>query len=618
MENRVKKADEMTTAVFKQQVERYLTDTQENRWLCERDRDYRDGKQWTDGEIAILRARKQAPVVINRIKPKVEGLLGLYNLRKVDPKAYARTQKHEQASHAITDALRYVADNVDFDMVKMQCAEEFWIEGTCAAMIDVVGAKNGTEIRVRRVPWDRFYYDTNSRELDFSDASWMGMMVWLDHEVAMQMFPDADEEALLTDSTVYTDETFEDRPRWVDRTRKRVRVAYHFYMHKGVWHFCVVSGDNFLIEPQESPFLNDDGDPECPIVAQSANIDRNNNRYGEVRMYISSQDEINHRRSKALHLLSQRQTFGTEGAIGKDIAAIKRELAKPDGHILVRQGEFGKDFGVLPTGDMAQGQFELYSDAKAELDAVGFNAQLAGERQKGDLSGKAIDKLQQAGTVELNRQYSLLSSWEKRIYRCFWARIKQFWDEEKWIRITDDQDNLRWVGLNAQVTLKDMLEEIMEDESRPREMRLGASAQLIMLEQQAPEALQQVMEVRNDVAELDADIILDQSYDVINVQQEQFQLLAQYAQGADIDIIELIELSQLRGKDELIEKIEKRRKEQAEAAGGIQQQQAQELQAKNAEMMTRAALNQTQAEQKQVETQIMLTAPPDASPQIIV
>jgi len=377
-------------------------------------------------------------------------------------------------------------------------------------------------------------------------------------------------------------------------------------MEKGKWSMCVFSNNTFLVDPQESPFLNDMGEPSCPIELISANVDRDNNRYGEVRGFISQQDEINHRRSKALHLLSQRQTAGRNGAI-KDLAKMKRELAKPDGHVEYT-GDKG-DFEVIPTGDMAQGQFELYQDAKAELDAVSFNAQLAGERQSGDLSGIAIQKLQSAGTMELNRQFELLKGWEKRIYRQVWSRVKQFWNEEKWVRVTDDQDALRWVGLNSELTAQQFLEETINDESQPlTKRRQAAAAYQFLIQQQSPE-LEAIVGVTNPVAEIDVDIILDQSFDTINVQQEQFQMIAQFAQGGDIDIIELIELSELRGKDELIEKIEKRRAEAMQAQGGAQQMQAQSMQAKTAETMTKAAVNEQTAQQKAIENQLLITNP---------
>lgn len=602
----------------KTQVEDFLTDTYEARLLSERDRDYKDHKQWSADEIQELTRRKQAPIVVNRVRPKVEGLIGLYALRHTDPKAFPRTKKHEDSAHAVTDALRYVADNNNFESAKLNVADEYFVEGYAGVIVKGVENRGIMEVEVSHIPWDRIYFDPHSRMKHFEDARYKGMMVWLDEDQVKEMYPEIDVSTLYEQGD-FTDETFEDRPRWSEKERRRIRLALHFFVKDSVWHYCVFSGDQFLTEPEVSPFLDDDGDPVCPIELVSCNIDRDNCRYGEVRGWISQQDEINHRRSKALHLLSQRQTAARKGAV-KDVHAMKRELAKPNGHVQYT-GEKG-DFEILSTGDMAQGQFDLYMEAKSELDAVGYNAQLAGERQSGDLSGRAIDKLQQAGTVELNRCFSALAQWEKNVYRQIWGRIRQYWDSEKWIRVTDDQDNLKWVGLNYQTTAQEWMEEQINDEAKPLSERRALAAtytfllktaegpdqqlvqmaqmgdanamQAVIIAAQAQQAaqakLEQIVEVKNNVAEMDVDIILDQSFDVINAQQEQFNALVQFAQGSrDIDIVELIELSSIRGKDELIEKIEKRRAESAQTAGNIQQLQAQSEQAKIEETMARAA-----------------------------
>lgn len=594
---------------MKKQVDYFVLNTQDARALSEKCRDYYDGKQWTEEERAKLKKRKQAAIVNNRIKVKVQGLLGLVASRRTDPRAYPRTKKHEQAAEAFTDALRYVADYSRYQDVKMAVAENIFVEGYGGSVILGEQTKKGIEVAIKYIPWDMLYYDPHSRKKDFFDCRYKGMFIWMDEDEVKEKFPDVDVSSFRTGQSY--DESHEDRPKWyTGGERKRYLIAYHFYIVEGVWMMCVFTEGGFLVDPVESPFLDDMGEPCCNIEMQSAYIDRDNNRYGEVAAFLDLQDEINHRRSKALFLLSQRQTYGNKGAIpDKDLPKAKSELAKPDGHLGVNQGEFGKDFGILPTGDMAQGQFELLQEAKAEIDAQSYNAQLAGERQSGDLSGKAIQKLQQAGINELNSLFLSLNSWELRVYRQAWGRIRQFWDQEKWIRVTDDQDNLRWVGLNAQVTLKDFLTEVMEDESLPKEMRLGASAEMILQEQNNPEGLNQLVEVRNDVAEIDLDIILDQSFDTINVQQEQFEMIMQYGAQAGIDIVDIIELSQIRGKDELIEKIEKRRKEAAEAQGGAQQLQAQKLQADAQETMTRSAVNEQNAQQKQIENQLLINNP---------
>jgi len=598
-------------------VEKFLTDTLDARTQSEKCRDYFDSKQWTEAEVKKLTGRKQAPIVVNRVRPKVKGLIGLYNLRKSDPKAYARTPKHEASSHVVTDGLRYVADNNDFDTTRMDVAENFFIEGYGGALIDVRQKKTEIEIRVKSIPWDRIYYDPHSREKHFDDARYKGVLLWMYTDEAKEKFPN---KADLIDNLVHqegeTDETFEDRPRWSDPQTNRIRIALHFEQFNGEWWMAIFCGDEFLVKPQISPFLDDDGDPTCPIELVSANVDRDNARYGEVSSFLDQQDEINHRRSKFLHYLNSRQTYGRQGAI-PDIDKMKRELSKPDGHVEFTGDQFGKDFGTFDNPSAEIGQFNLYQDAKAELDSVSYNAQLAGERQQGDLSGRAIGKLQQAGTIELSQDYALLASWEKRVYRQIWGRIKQFWTEEKWIRVTDDQDALRWVGFNTQITIQEALEEKINDESEQMHVRRLAAAQYTQMVSNEDPRLQEIIEVRNPIPELDMDIILEQSFDFVNAQEEQFEMLIQFGRNADIDLIDLLEVSQIRGKDELIDKIEKRRQAQAQAAGGEQQMQAQERAAKTENVQANTAKTVVEAQQKQVETE-QLIRNPDPQVQAVV
>jgi len=120
-----------------EKIDLFLTSTMESRALSEKCRDYFDHKQWTAAEIQKLKSRNQAAIVVNRIRPKIKGLVGLYNMRQSDPKAYPRTQKHDKSAHAITDALRYVADDNDFQTKKLEVCEEFFVEGYSGCIVEV-------------------------------------------------------------------------------------------------------------------------------------------------------------------------------------------------------------------------------------------------------------------------------------------------------------------------------------------------------------------------------------------------------------------------------------------------------------------------------------------------
>lgn len=597
-----------TLDYLKECVDEFVDATQDARALSEKCRDYYDGKQWTEEQIAELKKRKQAPVVNNRIKVKQNGLLGLMALRRSDPKAWPRNEKDSDtgASEAATDGLVYAADKTRLQSLWSSAADNYFCEGYCGIHITVEYLKSGAvEVLVEHIEWDRIFFDPFSRKPDFSDARGKGFKLWMDEQDIIDMFGDDIDPDALAQPEYNKEDFFDDKPEWFSRSGKRKRhlVATHYFMWKGVWHYAIYTGSGFLVPPAVSPYLDEDGDPVCPLEFEHAYIDRDNNRYGELASFLDLQDEINHRRSKALFLLSQRQTFGNKGAV-RDIRKAKRELAKANGHLEIGAGELNKDFGILPTGDMAQGQMEMYVDAKAEMDAQSYNAQMAGERQMGDLSGVALKRLQTAGIIELNKLFENFSDLKLRVYKQMWWRIRQFWDKEKWVRVTDNEDNLRWIGFNVPITMEQFLKDTMDDEEKPKEMRLGASAQLILMEQQNPEGLQQLIEVRNRPAELDMDIILDESFDFINASEEQLDAILQFGAQNQFDVVDLLEISNIRHKDRLIERIETRRKQAAEAAASqVPDPQAQYLQAKaqEAQLKGEAGARKTVAEAEQVE-----------------
>ena len=510
-----------------------VSQTTESRAQCERDRDYYDNKQWTDAEVTELKKRKQPVITVNRIKPKIDALIGLEISSRVDIKAFPRTPNDEESADAATDSLRYVADNSDFDQVKTDAAYNLFIEGTMAGIVEVEQTAKGFEIKPRHIPWDRFFIDKYATRKDGRDAKFMGQAIWMDMSDAVATFPN--KESVLEGTDEESGDTYDDKPKNVfyDSTRKRVKVIEMFY-HDGGWKHVIFTGLGEVVESRPSPYKDEDGAPMNPIEVQAAFIDRDNNHYSPVRQMISIQDEINKRRSKSMHLLSVRQTIAQKGAVD-NVNAARRELAKPDGFIEVN-GDLR--FEIQNTSDLAMGQLNLLQEAKGEIDAIGANAAVTGKEER-NLSGRAMQVRQQAGAVELTPVLDGLRSWERRMYRQMWARVRQFWTEEKWIRVTDDEKNMKFVGLNRPVTMGEMLEQKGEmfDANDPR--------------------MSQVVDIQNPVAELDVDIVLDAVPDMVNLQAEQFELLANMyqanPQAVPFDMI--IESSSLRNKDRILERM---------------------------------------------------------------
>lgn len=517
--------------------------TNEARAQSEKARDYRDLKQWTAEEIATLEKRGQAPLVIPKIPAKVDFLVGLERQQRADPRAFPRTPEHEEAADAATDAIRFVADNVDFDQVASLAFEHGCIvEGYAAAIIEPVLRRNQVEIDVNFIPFDRFYFDPHSRRLDFKDADFMGMVTWMDISKAKRLYPDAKEKLSSIESQCVNG-TFEDKPKWLNTKSKRVKVCQHYFIQEGVWHCAHFTDGAMLLEAKPCTLLNEFGEPDCPIEALSGYVDRNNNRYGLVHSLIGLQDEINHRRSKALHMLSMRQLWFEEGTV-KDPNAMQRELSRPDGKVKFNPQALKDGRVQIQTmTDLAAGQTNLLAEAKAEIDSRGASSIIQGLDQT-DLSGTAIKSLQNTAMLEIGPLMDAHRHWKRRCYRQIWNRIKQFWDEQRWIRVTDNEDNLKWVGLNKPVTRGEMIEQQMGQ---------------IPPEMQGDPRLNEVVEVQNNVAELDVDVIIDEAPDALTVQQEQFDKLAELAKvygPQNVPFELMLRLSSLRNKDEIMEQLQ--------------------------------------------------------------
>jgi hypothetical protein len=590
---------------FKDHFEDFVNATEEERERAEARRDYRDLKQWSEKEAAALEARGQAPIVFDQFGKKVDAICGLEIQRRSDPKALPITPKHEKASDAITDALRYVEARTNFDEIASEVFEDKIVEGYGGVIIEVSEKKDDFVIEINQLYWDRIYFDPHSRRKDFKDAKYFGITLWMDKSDAEDRFKASKDkiEALMV-SKGMDGTTFEDRPtNWIDRKRKRVRVNEEYFLQGGKWMQVFYTGDTVLIEPKESPYLDEMGDPTCPIELQSDFTDRDNNRYGYTERLKDPQDEINHRRSKALFMLSSKSIIAERGAF----ADVPREVVLDE----MRKGMSflektpGTEVIVDQQQELGQSQLAFYQDAQNAMDSVGINPELTGGSENA-ISGRAFLARQQGGMVELARVFSRHSEWKRRVYRQIWSRIKQFWTEEKWVRVTDEEDAMKFVGLNTPIT---RIEKMMEEQSGKdiSDIRQQAGDQVDQFIEQAlarDPSLGQVVETRNNVAEIDMDITLEEAPDTATIQQEQFDTLAQLAGSrADPQMFDiLLQLSTLKGKDKIMDKF----KGDPQAQQAQQEQQAQAMQVQQAQIM--ADIEKTNSETQKNLADVQLKA----------
>lgn len=548
MEGGIEK-DEFNLGLRVSQVEEWEETTDAAVKLAERDRDYYDNKQLTTEEIAVLRERGQPDVIFNLIRSKINYLLGLEITGRTDPKGMPRTPQDEDAAEACTDALRFVEDDTELDQKFSAGWENLLIEGYEG--IELVVDEQTGDISAEHWAWDRLFYDPHARRLDFSDARYLGGIVWMDTDQAKDAYPDAEDaiEATISDDAT---SVHADRPRWkvwaTGSRRKRVKVVQMYYIEGGEWHWChFTKGGKLAGGPV--PFRDKNGRSWCPLIMQSAYIDRENNRYGDVRTMISPQDEVNKRRSKGLHLLTMRQTKGERGAVD-DVDKLREELAKPDGYIEVNPGF---DFELLDTTAQTQGNFEMMQQAMLHMQSQGPNSALMG-KQGGDPSGKAILANQSGGQIEVTPLLDRHLHMKTRVFRGIWNLIRQYKTAEWWVRVTDNEDNVRFVGFNRPVTFREEAMKRLAAQGVPQEQAQMMISEIEMDPMRAP-VLDQVVRVENVPAEMDMDITVEHVPDVANVQEEQFRTLTSLAPAVVFPPEIYIKASSLRNKRELLDEM---------------------------------------------------------------
>lgn len=592
--------------------------TETERTLAMRDRDYYDGRQWTDEELETLKKRQQPPITVNRIAPKVNYLSGEEIRIRTDPKAEPRTPMDGDVADVATDAIRYVLDETRFDPTRTYCVRDLLVEGIAGGEVCVAYRNDDVKIQIKRIPWDRLMWDPHAMKADFSDAKYLGIVMWMDRAEVLETWPDA-ESVVDSTSTVGrsgdSNATHQDKPRtWSDPSRDRIKITQMWWkepVHQEddadykqpeyEWFYATLTGGGFIEEPQISPYLDEDDATECPLVLQACYIDRDNAHYGVVRNWIPIQDEINKRRSKALHLLNQNRSIGDAGAFA-DLQDLKDEKARADGHIEVPPGA---NFQIIPNSEMVQQQFQLLEEAKREIDSIGPSA-LATGHQTTAVSGRSQMVAQQSGQTELEFVFDAARNWQHGIYKLVFNRIVQFWTGNKFVRVRDSDQNVRFVQLNQEVTRRMAILE-------------AADAQGIEVppELLADPALDEVIEVRHNVAEWNVDIKLTDVPDVASLRHEQFELLVELAKTLPPGTIPpdvIIEASSLRNKQEILERLRGSEEQQAMQAQmqqqqAMQAQQAQEValaqaQAKTHETMASAEQKKASAQETMVDTHI--------------
>jgi hypothetical protein len=480
-------------------------------------RRYRHGAQWTAEQIKALDARKQPVVTYNKIGRKIDGIVGLVERLKQDPKAYPRTPQHQQGADLATAVLRYIMDRNKWNEVGPIIAEAAAVDGIGGIELDLKTMpqteqtqqqgqppppqQSDYDVLFRPVDNDGFFYDPRSFKHDFDDARYMGVGKYVDEEMMVELMPGMEDDIRSACDASGELTTNSDRDtKWFQSKGdfKQVRLVDIWYRTRGTWRWALFTGSKILMQGV-TPFVDEFDKPFCKYLMFSAQVDHEGDRYGFPRNLQSAQDEVNQRRSKGLHELNNRRIMATKAAVADgNVEALRREAARSDGIVLVNTNLQDITFDDAAKQAAVMGQLEFMRDAAQEIENFGPNPALAGGGQGAGLtagsSGRAIALLQQAGIAELGPYMLNMRAWKMRVYRSLFNAVQKYWTNERWIRVTDAEGQPQFVKINETVSVDPVTGMPM---------------------------------MRNAVGELDVDIILDEGPDSITLMQDTYEAISQ-------------------------------------------------------------------------------------------
>jgi hypothetical protein len=525
-------------------------------------RRYYHGAQLTGEQLRVLQARHQPIQIWNRISRKVNGIVGVVERMRCDPKAEGRNPKSESGAEVATQSIRYVLDGSQFkNSINYWCLLQTGIDGVGGVQLVLEkGDKGDPDASIHWVIGDEYFYDPRRYRFDYKDVRYEGIAKWLDLEAAVEMFPDRRDDLtglFQGDSDLTTNADRE--IKWVISTTQRLRLIEHWYKHRGRWCWAFyVAG--VLLDQGVSPFYDEKGNSCSSFEMFSPFIDQDGDCYGFCRQFKGPQDAVNQGKSKTLALANSRRVIAEKGAVD-DVEIARREVARHDGYVEVNPQ---KQFKVDDTHPDIQTFSAFTDDAKAEIDGYA-NANIAAMTGAGlsNLSGKAIELLRQPGMAELGPFVLCHRMFKLNLYRKIWNTVQRHWTKERWLRVNDDQKLAQFIQLNG-VDL--------DEWGRPV--------------------------IVNAVGQLDVNIVLDEGKDIITMMQEISDKLAKYPPGTVPPQV-LIEMDPdlpRSQKDKLLQMMQPK-PEQVQAQQAAQRIQLEGAAARNAKTAAETQRVLAQAEQ---------------------
>jgi len=492
-----------------------------NRYQMAMDEDYYDSMQWEESDAQALMDRGQAPLVFNEVKPTIDWIIGTERRTRIDYKVLAKHKDATDDAEIKTDLLKYLSDTNKSPFQRSRAFADAVKSGIGWLETGIRGDATDELLYTRYEDWRKVVYDSNSVELDLSDARYVFRWKWIDEDIAMAYFPDrvdtikqqgtmdktplaeqddlwylgsrvtqpGSDYASVGKYTPYTSAPFSQnkRPRlkiiegWyrVPKLKRRfnggefegqeydssnpehldaLKGQYSLYDKLEMEVRCAIFCDGGLLFEGVSPYKHGRF-PLVPIWCYRRK--RDNAPYGAIRALRDPQDDLNKRASKALWILSANRIIADEGAV-EDWDELREEASRPDSLIIKKAG---KSIEIDRDVALANEHLQLMErDIQHIRNVSGVTAENLG-RETNANSGKAITARQDQGGVVTTEPFDNLRLGTQLIGEMELSNIEQFYTDKKIVRVVGERGYAKFKSINEEQPDGSILNDITKEQA---------------------------------------------------------------------------------------------------------------------------------------------------------
>ena len=462
-------------------------------WAAE---EFRDGQQYSQEDYDKLFNAGIDPLVINRIFPTINLLLGLQVVNKYNVAIKGRTQNDAEVGQLMTEGVQFIDDQWGTEFLVTQAYKDQIVPGI--GWMGVLHSEDPREERIRTAyrDWKEMWWDPFSDPwIDRRKCRYVFHQPWMDLSVLQSMYPSKRQELEEYSAQASSDRRNSVTNIWYDEAqqvedykimyggrgnrRRRVRPVEMWYpiYQDSLWAiyedktarpvldsmplmdqyemiraakevkkatvlrmWTTTFLDNIVLADRLTPY-NHDHFPFVPFVGY---VDRYGFPFGVPHQMRGQQVEINKRRSMALALLQKRRVIAESDVVpkgpdsAKALQQLYEEANKLDGYMIVEPGKSGA-FNIIEGTDKGslQAQIMMSHESERELKEIsGANDEQAGYKGQA-MSGIAIAKRQEQSSIVLAPLTENLRRSRKMLGTLEVAEIQGEWTTERVLRITD-------------------------------------------------------------------------------------------------------------------------------------------------------------------------------------